>query len=199
MSNKKPSSAAPARRAYAFKDKMTPAEKIFFGLACALSAFLTTIIQTCFFFNFRPFGFAPDLCLALSAVSGLKFGPKCGGIVGLLAGFFVDAFSSQGFSLAIPFYLLLGVMMGLLSADGSGVSLPHFPLFLVGMAVGTVISALSSVFNICMTYSSFNIADIAFRTVVPEALCTLIFSVTVYPPAALVSRILKKNQGFAPK
>ena len=184
------SSSTPPRRSR-FKDKMTASEKIFFGLACALAAFFTAIIQTCFFFNFRPFGFAPDLCLALAAVAGIKFGAKCGGIVGLLAGFFLDAFSANGISLAIPFYLMLGVIMGLLTAEGSNVSLSPFLLFLIGVGVGATVSGIAATASICMSYASFNIADVIFKTVLPEIVSTLVFSLIIYPPALLVARLVK--------
>ena len=194
MNNKK--SRLPIRHAYGFNDKMTLSEKIFFGFACTLSAFFIAIIQTCFFFNFRPFGFAPDLCLALAVATGLKFGAKCGGIVGLLSGFFLDCISSNGLSLAIPFYLALGIAVGLLFNDDSELNLPHFVIFLIGIFGGGAVSGLFTTVRILLTYSSFNTVDVIFKTVFPELLCTAAFSLTVYPLAALVSRIIKKNQGF---
>ena len=182
-----------------FKDKMSTSEKIFFGLLCALAAFFTAITQTCFFFNFRPFGFAPDLCLALTVVCGIKFGPKCAGIVGLLSGFFLDTFSASGISLAIPFYLLLGITVGIFAGEGSEVNLPHLVIFLAGVIIGAAITGFATTVRIFLTYSSFNVGDVIFKTVFPETLSTAIFSLTVYPFAALVSRIIKKKQGFAPK
>ena len=197
MNNKR--SRIPIRRAYGFNDKMTVSEKIFFGLTCTLSAFFIAIIQTCFFFNFRPFGCAPDLCLALAVATGLKFGAKCGGIVGLLSGFFLDCISSSGLSLAIPFYLALGITVGLLFNDDSELNLPHFILFLVGIGMGVIVKGFFSTVSICVTFSSFNIADVLFKTVLPEAISTLVFSLTVYPIAALISSVIRKKQGFAPK
>ena len=189
----------PYRRAYGFNDKMTLSEKIFFGIACTLSAFFIAIIQTSFFFNFRPFGFAPDLCLALAVASGLKFGAKCGGIVGLLAGFFLDCFSASGFSLAIPFYLVLGVTAGLLFCESPEINLPPFILFLIGVVSGIALQSFFSTVIICITFSSFNINDVIFKTVLPEAISTFVFSLTIYPIAALISSVIRKKQGFAPK
>ena len=180
-------------------DKMTGAEMVFFGLGCGGAALLTAVAQTSFFFNFRPFGFAPDLCLALAAVAGLMFGPKCGGIVGLLSGFFLDAFTFSGFSLAIPFYLIVGIVMGLLALPESGLNLARIPLYLVGVSVGALVSATAFVFWACITYSSFNIADLIFKTALPEMLCTVVFSMTVYPLGSLISYIIKKKQGISIK
>ena len=179
-----------------FKDRMTVAEKTYFGIACALAAFFTAIIQTCFFFNFRPFGYAPDLCLALTVACGIKFGPKCASIIGLLSGFFLDAFSFSGISLAIPFYVALGITVGIFASEGSELNLPHFVIYLIGIFGGGAVSGLFTTVRILLTYSSFNTVDVIFKTVFPELLCTAAFSLTVYPLAALVSRIIKKNQGF---
>ena len=188
-----------SRRAYGFKDKMTVSEKIFFAAAFALSAFLTAIIQTCFFFNFRPFGFAPDLCLALTVAVGVKFGPKSAGIIGLLSGFFVDCFSASGFSLAIPFYVILGISVGFFAGESGGVNLPQFVIFALGVIVGVLADSFLSTARICLTFSSFNIGDVLFKTVFPEALCTAVFSIVVYAPVALFSRIIKKKQGLSAK
>ena len=152
-----------------FNDKMTSSELVFVGLGCAVAALLAAVIQTSFFFNFRPFGFAPDLCLALTVVSGLLFGAKCGGVVGLLA---------------LP---------------ESGLSLAKFPLYLLSVAAGGSVYAIAFVFWSCITYSSFNIADIIFKTALPELISTLVFSVAVYPLGMLVLKFIKKKQGISIK
>lgn len=182
-------------RATVFKDKMTASEIVVFAGSSVFVAFLTAIIQTGFFFNFRPFGFAPDLCLALAAAAGIKFGPKCGSIVGIAAGFFIDAFSATGISLSIPFYLLMGIVMGLLAQPASSVNLPHIPLFSLGILGGTLVSALGSLLAILVTHKSPDLAVILSHSILPEMLCTLIFSATVYPFAVLISRIVRKKQG----
>ena len=188
-----------SRRAYGFKDKMTVSEKIFFVAAFVLSAFLTAIIQTCFFFNFRPFGFAPDLCLALTVAVGVKFGHKSGGIIGLLSGFFIDCFSASGFSLAIPFYVILGIAVGFLAGESAGINLPSLVIFALGVLSGVLADSFLSTVGICLTFSSFNIGDVLFKTVLPEALCTALFSILVYAPVALFFLIIKKKQGVSYK
>lgn len=182
-----------SNRAPRFKDKMTASEKFLFGLACTAAAFFTAIIQTCFFFNFRPFGFAPDLCLALTVACGIKFGPKCAGLVGLLSGFFLDTFSASGISLAIPFYILLGITVGIFSGEGSETNLPHIIIFIIGVIGGAAVSGFATTIHILLTYSSFIIGDVLFKTVFFEALCTVIFSFAVYPFAALVSKAVKNK------
>lgn len=186
-------------RGRSFNDKMTSSELVFVGLGCAVAALLAAVIQTSFFFNFRPFGFAPDLCLALTVVSGLLFGAKCGGVVGLFSGFFLDALTLAGFSLSIPFYVIVGVAVGLLALPESGLSLAKFPLYLLSVAAGGSVYAIAFVFWSCITYSSFNIADIIFKTALPELISTLVFSVAVYPLGKLILKFIKKKQGISIK
>jgi F0F1-type ATP synthase assembly protein I len=178
---------------------MNTSEIILFALTCTVSAFFTAVMQTGFFFNFRPFGFAPDLCLALAVVCGLKFGSKCGGIVGLLAGFFLDAFSSQGVSLAVIFYTLVGIAMGILSSPRSEINLPHFLLFLIGTVCSALMSGIATLLEICATHSSVLLSSIVVGSTIPELLSTLVFSLPFYPLAALISNFLKKKQGFYSK
>ena len=179
--------------------KMNTSELILFALTCTVAAFFTAVVQTGFFFNFRPFGFAPDLCLALAVVCGLKFGSKCGGIVGLLAGFFLDAFSAQGVSLAVIFYTLVGITMGILASPRSEINLPHFLLFLMGTACSALVSGIAALLEICANYSSVLLSSVIFRSTLPELLSTLVFSLPIYPIAALISNYLKKKQGFYSK
>lgn len=179
--------------------KMNTSEIILFALTCTVTAFFTAVVQTGFFFNFRPFGFAPDLCLALAVVCGLKFGSKCGGIVGLLAGFFLDAFSVQGVSLAVIFYTLVGIAMGILASPRSEINLPHFLLFLMGTACSALVSGIAALLEICATHSSVLLSSVILRSTLPELLSTLVFSLPIYPIAALISNILKKKQGFYSK
>lgn len=179
--------------------KMNTSEVILFALVCTAAAFFTAVIQTGFFFNFRPFGFAPDLCLAISVACGLKFGSKCGGIVGLLSGFFLDAFSSQGFSLAVIFYMLVGIAMGVIASPRSEIGLPHFLLFIVGTAASALISGMALLIKLCAAYSSVLISNIFLSSTFPELISTIVFSLPIYPIAALVSHFLKKKQGFYSK
>ena len=171
---------------------------LIFSIACG-AAFLTAIIQTCFFFNLRPFGFAPDLCLALTVACGVKFGAKFGGIVGLCAGFFISAFSAPGLSPAAIFYTLVGLAMGILASPESASKLSPLPLFLVGVACGAAIAGLGDLIRICIVHSASPIAIYIFKTLLPEAFCTLVFSPFVFAVAAIIARNLRKRQGLSSK
>lgn len=190
--------ALPRERGRQIK-KMSKADAILiFSIAC-FTAFLTAIIQTCFFFNFRPFGFAPDLCLALTVACGIKFGPKFGGVIGLAAGFFVGAFSAPGLSLAALFYMLMGISMGIFASPESASRLSNLSLFLAGTICGATIIGLGDVIRICIIHSAAPVFIYFFKTVLPEMLCTLVFSPAFYLPSALLARHLRKRQGRSVK
>lgn len=190
--------ALPRERGRQIK-KMSKADAIIiFSIACG-AAFLTAIIQTCFFFNLRPFGFAPDLCLALTVACGVKFGPKFGGIVGLCAGFFLSAFSSPGLSFAAIFYTLVGIAMGILASPESASKLSPLPLFLAGVACGAAITGLGDLIRICVVHSAAPIAIYIFKILFPEAFCTLVFSPIAFAITAITARHLRKRQGLSSK
>ena len=196
MNDKKARRDIAYRPSPAFKDKLTMAETAGVGLACFFAAMICAVIQTGFFLSFRPFGCAPDLCMALSLAVGLKFGPKCGGIVGLISGFFVDSLAAVGFSLAIPFYLSLGILIGILAEPESGVNLPPFPLFLLGLVCGSGAISAASLINILMNYSMPGPAQLFLGSLLPQFLSDLVFGPAVYPPVALTLRLLQKKQRF---
>ena len=177
--------------------KISMTEAIFIFSIAAAAAFFTAIIQTCFFFNFRPFGFAPDLCLALTVACGIKFGPKFGGVVGLSAGFFIAAFSASGLSLAAIFYTLTGIAMGILASPESASKFSHISLFFIGVLCSAAIVGLGDIIRICVIHAAAPVIAYVFKTVLPEILCTTIFSPAIYFFTALASRKLKKRQGIS--
>ncbi len=171
---------------------MTAVEKICVVLACALAAMLTAVIETSFFYSFRPLGYAPDLCLALSVAAGLKFGAKCGGVVGVMTGFFVDSFADVGLSLSIPLYLAVGILAGIVSAMEAGRGMNGFLMFLGSMVAAIGVGAMLTLVVECVLHFDMSILAAISRTVA-ESICTLIFSPLVYLPIALLCRAIKKR------
>ena len=169
---------------------------ILYSLVSAVS-FFTAIIQTCFFFNFRPFGFAPDLCLALTVACAVKFGSKIGGVAGLSAGFFLGAFSSPGITLASLFYTVIGIVVGVVASPEVSAKLSHFSIFILGVGSGAALSGLSGFIRICVTHSTAPLATYVAKSVFPEIFCTVLFSPAVYLLTAIVARQIRKKQGMS--
>ena len=179
-----------------FKDRLTAAELIAVGAACFFASLICAVIQTGFFSVVRPFGCAPDVCLALSVAVGLKFGSKCGGVVGLMSGFTVDALSASGFSLAIPIYVVFGIVMGMLSDIESGTDLPHIVIYIIGLFCGALVLAAASILGMLVSYTSLGFADMLTRSVLPRLLLNMLAGLALYPCVLLTAKLIRKKQGF---
>ena len=165
-------------------------------LTLALAAFITSIIQNGFFLNFRPFGSAPDLCLALVVAVAIKGDAKDGSLIGLFAGFFLDCFSKSGLSLLIPFYLLLGTVIGLIS---EGKNLKGLPIFAFVTLVAAFARGLLSFFEACLTLSSFNVWLLIGKSVAPYIFVTVLFCPVVYFVAWLYRNLFFRGRKSAKK
>lgn len=159
-------------------------------LAIFAAVFFTAIVQTGFFLDFRPLGVSPDLCLALVVAVSLRWGAKKGAIVGIMAGFCLDAFSEVGFSLLIPFCFLLGVVIGLFSEDKNT---KGFPFFAASMSLSAVLRVLLVFFELCLSAPSFSASGALVRILLPNLLITLIFSPLLYLAVLAVDKIFGKN------
>ena len=161
----------------------------------ALLSFFAAIIQSGFFVSFRPFGTAPDLCHALVLAIALKGDVKCGALAGLFSGFFLDCLSTEGISLLIPFYFLIGVSVGLIS---EGKNQKGIPTFLVAVLVGAIVRGVLVLLEMCLTLSSFNLWYAIKGAIAPYVVATLIFSLGGYLVGWVYERIFL-NEGKTTK
>lgn len=159
-------------------------------LAIFAAVFFTAIIQTGFFLDFRPLGVSPDLCLALSVAVSLRWGAKKGSIVGIMAGFCLDAFSKVGLSLLIPFYFMLSVVIGLFSEDKNT---KGFPFFAAAMSLSAILRALLIFFELCLSAPSFSASGALVRILLPNLVVTLIFSPLLYLAVLATDKLFGKN------
>lgn len=159
-------------------------------LAIFVAVFFTAIIQSGFFSEFRPFGVAPDLCLALSVAVALRWGAKSGAVVGIMSGFCLDCLSKPGFSLLIPFYFLLAVAIGLFAEDKNA---RGFVYFGGAVAVSAVLRALLSFLELCLESPSFSTGKVLTGLMVPNIFVTLIFSPLAYLSVLLADRIFGRK------
>ena len=141
--------------------------------AIALLSFFTAIIQSGFFVSLRPFGTAPDLCLALVLAIALKGDARCGAICGLFSGFFLDCLSTEGISLLIPFYFLIGVSVGLIS---EGKNQKGIFTFLITALVGSTVRGMLILLEMSLTLSTFSFWRAISDAFVPYVLATMVFS-----------------------
>ena len=159
-------------------------------LAIFTSVFLTAVIQTGFFLNFRPLGASPDLCLALCVATSLKWGAKKGAIVGIMAGVCVDAFSSIGISLLIPFYFILSIIIGLFA---EGKNTQGFTYFISAISISAALRVLLTFFMMCLTSPSFSASETFFHTILPHFIITVVASPIIHLVVLAVDKLFGKK------
>ena len=159
-------------------------------LAIFVAVFMTAIIQSGFFSEFRPLGVAPDLCLALSVAVALRWGAKNGAVVGIMSGFCLDCLSKTGFSLLIPFYFLLAVSVGLFAEDKNA---RGFVFFGGAMAVSALLRALLSFLELCLESPAFSTGKVLTGLMLPNIFITLILSPLAYLSVLLADKLFGKR------
>jgi cell shape-determining protein MreD len=177
-----------------FNRKTPPSSMALKVIMLGVAAFLAAVIQTGFFMNFRPLGVAPDLCLALCVAISLRGDAKGGAIIGIFSGFFLDAFAKSGISLSIPFYFLLGILVGLFS---EGKNIKGLPSYLLFAAIAAGARGLLTFFEICLGLSTFSIWSAIVKAVLPNLLVTILFSPIVYFAVLLVRKLFSRDDKMA--
>ena len=148
-------------------------------LAAILASLITASIQSGFFFQIRPFGIAPDLCLCFTVAAGLLFGSRFGGVAGVSAGIFIDAMTSGGFSLNILFYMACGIAVGFIR-----ISEPR-PIKDLWRYISVLICAagvrqLFLALWVTVTAPSPNLLRLISDLLIKEIFCTALFSIPVF-------------------
>ena len=159
-------------------------------------AVLVASFQSGFFSAVRPFGKAPDLCLAFSVASGMLFGARFGAVSGVAVGFFIDALSVGGLSLNIPFYFICGAVSGILA-------LPEIRPFrdilryLATLSSACLAKQILLSLWVVLTSPSIDVGSIVLELILLELLCTTVFSFIVYLPASgiFVLRARRASKG----
>lgn len=159
-------------------------------LAIFGAVFITAIIQTGFFLKWRPWGTSPDLCLALCVAVSLKWGAKKGSVVAIMSGFCLDAFSSVGISLLIPFYFILSIIIGLFC---EGKNTDSFSYFISAMPIAALFRVMIIFFELCLTAPSFSASETFIRTILPHFVITIVFSPILYLAVRLTEKIFGKR------
>lgn len=152
--------------------------------AAVLSSLLVASFQTGFFSVIRPFGVAPDLCLAFTVACGLLFGSRFGALAGAASGFFIEAISSGGIPISIILYLVCGALTGLLRTPEPRPfrDILRYPVVLIAVCVSIqFISALWAI----LTARNLQIANIFINLFGKNVICTTLFSGLVYLPVSI--------------
>ena len=145
---------------------------------------LAAILQVSFFARFRLMGATPDLMIVTVLCLAFFGGRHMGAVVGIAAGFLIDALGGTGIVLSPLLYLLVGYLAGHYAAGGSQRGLirylPYLGVTLIARAATTAILTV-------MTHGSLFFGELMLYTLLPEMLNTALAGLALYFPLRLFS------------
>ncbi len=146
------------------------------ALVFAPVIFLLAVAQ-CSFFAQLDFLFAvPDLMLGFVVAVAMLDSEESAAVCGIGAGFVIDAIGASGLSFSPLFYMLAGVLCGILSKK----MLPSFLSFTVELAILSVVKSLFTLVNILYISQSISFWH-TFKTVLfPEMVCTFVVCLPIF-------------------
>ncbi len=138
---------------------------------------IASMLMTVLFPRLTLIDTTPDLILAMVVASAMAEGERTAGVLGLCAGFVIDALGSTGLLLSPLFYALAGYISGVCMKFFLRRNLPSYGVYM--LIAGLFRAAVT---NISLQFSRPDCTVIsAFADyLVPEYVCTVIFSLPVF-------------------
>ena len=149
--------------------------------------------QSSFFSNLHICPATPDLLLGAVVVIMLFDSKKAGTIAAICAGILTDAIGGSGYSLSPLFFLLLAGVVSVFSEK----MLPGFFSYLILLIPALVMKAAYTCLCIFAAYGSLPFVYTAKNILLPEAICTFVLCLAVYPLAKLFMRPLGMRNRFS--
>lgn len=160
---------------------------------CALYGvvlYLVGILQVTFFAKINLFGAVPDLLLAAVATIALYEDGKVASICGIISGFFYCALGGTSLPLYVVFSFLCAYTLYI--ATDNGLPRKHSSYF-----AATLLSfgakALFNVAELSLTAQSFSIFSAFWSIILPEFICSMLFSPISYIIFFGLTRIFYKK------
>lgn len=157
-----------------------------YTLTFGITMLLLSVTEVSLMGRWRPLGAVPDMMLCLVISAGMFCGQYAGAVIGIIAGFLIDAIGSGGISLMPVFYLIVGYTVGCLIRSESQRNIAAYAFCFGCGAVGR-----AGITMICtiLTYREMRIGEMILHTVLPEMAVTLIAGAVLYFPMKWVCRL----------
>ena len=149
--------------------------------------------QSAFFANLHICPATPDLLLGAVVAIILIDSKKTGAIAAICAGVLTDAIGGSGYSLAPVCFLLLAGVVSVFSEK----MLPVFSSYLILLIPAVIMKAAYTCLCIFAAYGSLPLAYTAKNILLPEAVCTFVLCLAVYPLSKLFMRPLGMRNRFS--
>ena len=149
--------------------------------------------QSAFFSNLHICPATPDLLLGGVVAIILIDSKKTGAIAAICAGVLTDAIGGSGYSLSPLFFLLAAGVISVFSEK----MLPVFSSYLILLIPAVIMNAAYTCLCILANYGSLPLAYTAKNILLPEAICTFVLCLAVYPLSKLFMRPLGMRNRFS--
>lgn len=159
-------------------------------LVIGIYLILVSVFQTSVLSRIKPFGAVPDLIIASVVCISMYCGCYAGGVIGICAGFLLDALASTGYSLLPLVYFLVGYLFGYYSKV---LAVRGYFVYLVGMGFALVVRFFTTLVLTLLSVQEFRFLVFLLSVALPEMLATLIFSLLIYFPVWGICIWLKKR------
>ena len=149
--------------------------------------------QSSFFSNLHICPATPDLLLGAVVAIILIDSKKAGVISAICAGVITDAIGGSGYSLSPLFFLLFAGVISVFSEK----MLPVFSSYLILLIPAVIMKAAYTCLCIFAAYGSLPLEYTAKNILLPEAVCTFVLCLAVYPLSKLFMRPLGMRNRFS--
>lgn len=182
------------RKGLSDRDEIAPKGGRRLLLWCLFSFFSSLIVasfQSGFFSVVRPFGTAPDLCLAFTVACGILFGSGYGAVTGIASGFLIDALSLGGFSVNVMIYFVCGALVGSFRMHEPR---PFKDVWRYAVALVASVGAkkMLEILWVVLTAPTLDASKLFSDLLVRGSLCTVVFSFIVYIPTVAAFCIYRR-------
>lgn len=154
--------------------------------------FLLAIIQCSFFTRLSFIPATPDLVLGTLVAISLFDSRESTAVSAVASGFIIDAIGSGGLSFSPLIFLATACLCGELTKK----FLPRFITFAVSLIPAAALSAVLSALLVRITSEGVSFAALLRSAVLPEVVCTVIFSLPVYFIIRPASRFTEAKNKF---
>lgn len=155
-----------------------------------LLIFFLSVAMSSFFANLRHLPATPDLMLGAVLAVAVIDDRRTAAIVAVVGGVAVDALGGVGISLSPLLYLSVILTVGILSEK----MLPRFLSWLILLLPSLLLRALFTLAGFWLYTGGGSFSGIVSGVLLPEAVCTLIFSLPLYFLVTLCALPLKERR-----
>ena len=153
--------------------------------------FLLAVAQCSFFARIEKLPAIPDLILAAVAVVAVIDRWETAILSGIVGGVVIDALGGVGISLSPLFYFVVALVLGALAKK----MMQSYLSWVAVMIPALALRAVFTVIQVLLLGNGGGIVQILGQIVLPELICTAVFSLPIYPLILLSTFFIRRRRG----